>query len=318
MKSLYLRPTHSEDYPRIVEIYNMREGDSLPLTVARYREECEAEREEPTNARMVAIRDGQVLGFGRYHPAWWTGQPHIYAMEIYADPHHSHQGVGTRLWDGMRSDLIQRGAARLLAWIRADAGKAHAFATRSGFVETGQVIQEYRLPIAEADTRAHTELRARLAGEGVRVASLENWGRTDEAFLRALQHLWAEAGEEAPDPNQLRNSFDSWQQQVLHGPGQAPDTHWIALEGERPVGMTFLKRLSEDAFENDYTCVAPGFRSRGIATALKLSAIRWAQNQGAQWFYTSSEVSNQAMISINTRLGYRPGAQRREVARDLS
>jgi hypothetical protein len=54
------------------------------------------------------------------------------------------------------------------------------------------------------------------------------------------------------------------------------ETHWVALNGERPVGMTFLKRLSEDAAENDYTCVAATHRSRGIATALKLRTIAWA------------------------------------------
>src|SRR5207302_4822019 len=120
-----------------------------------------------------------------------------------------------------------------------------------------------------------------------------------ELFLRALQRLWADSGEEPPDPEPLRPSFPSWQQGVLHASGLSPETHWVALDGDRPVGMTFLKRLSEDAAENDYTGVASTHRGRGIAPALKLRAIAWARQHGVSWVYTSSEVGNTRMIAIN-------------------
>ena len=80
--------------------------------------------------------------------------------------------------------------------------------------------------------------------------------------------------------------------------------------------MTFLKRLSDDAAENDYTGVASTYRGRGIARALKLRAIAWARQRGVRWFYTSSEIGNARMIAVNRRLGYEPGVRRLEVARD--
>jgi GNAT superfamily N-acetyltransferase len=91
----------------------------------------------------------------------------------------------------------------------------------------------------------------------------------------------------------------------------------VALDEDRPVGMTFLKRLSEDAAENDYTGVASTHRGRGIAPALKRRAIAWAQQHGVDWFYTSSEIGNARMIAINKRLGYQSGVQRLEISRDL-
>jgi GNAT superfamily N-acetyltransferase len=115
----------------------------------------------------------------------------------------------------------------------------------------------------------------------------------------------------------LHDSFPSWQQEVLHAAGLSPETHWLALEGDRPVGMTFLKRLSDEAAENDYTGVASTHRGRGIASALKAHAIAWARQQGVHWFYTSSEIGNTRMIAINQRLGYQPGVRRLEVAQDL-
>jgi GNAT superfamily N-acetyltransferase len=89
------------------------------------------------------------------------------------------------------------------------------------------------------------------------------------------------------------------------------------MDGERPVGMTFLKRLSQNAAENDYTGVAPSHRGRGIARALKLRAIAWAKENGVDWFYTGSEIGNVRMIGVNRQLGYEPGPRRMEVAREL-
>lgn len=62
--------------------------------------------------------------------------------------------------------------------------------------------------------------------------------------------------------------------------------------------------MSDNVAENEYRCVAPAYRGRGIAVALKLRAIAWARQQGVRWFYTSSETGNGPMIAINKHLGY--------------
>jgi GNAT superfamily N-acetyltransferase len=313
-----LRLTIEEDDARIVEIYNLHECDTLPRTVARYRMECAAVSADHSGERYVAIEEGTVVGYGRFQWAWWTGHPGIYAIELRVDQHYAGREIGTSLFNALLSKLSLRGATHLTGWVRADAVEGRRFATKFGFIETGQVIQEYHLSIAGADTSPYAEHEARLNDEGVKIVSLAEAGRTDAPFLHALQRLWADSGEEAPDPGQLVDTFEVWQRQVLHAPGLTPETHWIALENERPIGMTFLKRLGDDAFENDYTGVASTHRGRGIATALKLRAILWAQQHAVEWFYTSSEIDNMAMIAINTRMGYKPGVRRLEVCCDLS
>jgi GNAT superfamily N-acetyltransferase len=165
------------------------------------------------------------------------------------------------------------------------------------------------------DTYAGVE--ERLRRDGVRFASLAELGREDEPFLRALQGLGADASYDRSAAEPPRPSLESWHREVLHAPGMSPETHWVALVGDHPIGMTYLKRLSEDAAENDYTVVATTHRGRGIAPALKLQAIAWARRNGVSWFYTSSEIGNTPMITVNRRLGYRPGVRRREIARDF-
>jgi GNAT superfamily N-acetyltransferase len=311
-----LRPRAIDDDVRIVEIYNQQEADSLPLTLERYRAE-HAGTADRQDEQWVVLDQDQVVGVGSFHPAWWTADPGIYAGEIRVDTSRYRQGIGTRLYDQLRARLLAREATRFLCWFRADAAGASRFAARHGFRETGQVLQDCRLYVPEARLDPYAGVDERLHQEGLRIASLAELRRDDEPFLRALQQVSADSGGGPPDPEQRRDSFPTWRRQVLDAAGMSPETHWVALDGDRPVGMTFLKRLSQDSAENDYTGVASTHRGRGIAPALKLRAIAWAQQHGVDWFYTYSEVVNTPMIAINTRLGYQPGARRVEVARDL-
>jgi GNAT superfamily N-acetyltransferase len=204
----------------------------------------------------------------------------------------------------------------VLAWLRADTSQGRRFAETLGFRETGQVIEECRLHIADVPQKRLAQFESGSQPVGVRIAALVDLPFHDESFLSPLQYLWADSGGEPPDPDRLRESLATWREQVLEAPGLSPETHWIALAGDRPVGMTFLKRLTHDAAENDYTAVAPSHRGRGIGLALKLHAIAWARENGVAWFYTSSEIGNGPMLAINARLGYRPTVRRIEVARD--
>ena len=318
LHSIQFRPAVAEDDVRIVAIHNLYEGDALPLTVARCRLEYAGEGAEHRGGRYVAMLDGDVVGSGCFRRAWWTAQPTIYSLDLRVDPGHLHRGIGTGLFALIHSQLLLRGATRIVLWIAEAGAEGRRFAKRLDFYETGQVLQEYSLPISEANTEAYTAITARLQSKGVRIVSLAELGQTDLGFLRSLQRLWAGSEDDTSAPDQPHDPFEVWQRQVLDAPGQSPDTHWIALEGGRPVGMTFLNRLSDDAFENDFTTVASTHRRRGIATALKRHAILWAQQQGVRCFYTSSEIGNTSMITVNTRLGYRPGAVQVELARDIS
>ena len=52
----------------------------------------------------------QLVGVGSFSPAWWTGNPGIYTMEIRVDPSRWRQGIGTTLCDRLRSRLLTRQA----------------------------------------------------------------------------------------------------------------------------------------------------------------------------------------------------------------
>ncbi len=308
----------ADDDADIVTLYALQEPDSAPMTVARYRMEQAEQIADRQGEQWVAVDAGRVVGLGSFASAWWTGQRGSYTIHISVDQRRWRQGIGGELFRLLRARLSALEATLLLDWVRADAAQGRHFAAAQGFRETGAILEEYRLHVPEAITDPYAGLEGRLEGAGLRVASLAELGADDEPLLRGLQRLWAGVGDAPPDSARLAASFPSWQREVLDAAGASPETHWVALDGGCPVGMSFLKRLSEDAAENDYTCVAPAHRGRGIAVALKLRALAWARQQGVHWFYTSSEAGNAPMIAINERLGYLASARRVAVARDLS
>ncbi len=312
------RPRVAHDDDDIVAIYNRQEADSMPLTLARYRLEQAEQAANRRGKQWVALEKGHVVGVGALSHAWWTGESGSYAVHLSVDQPRRRQGIGGGLIRVLQADLHLLGATRLLDWVRADAEDGRRFAAALGFRETGECLDEYQLHVSAATTDGYAGLESCLTDEGIRIASLAELGPDDVSLLRALQQLWADSGDSSADSDRLVESFPSWQREVLDSVGLSAETHWVAIDGERPVGMAFLKRLNEDAAENDYTCVAATHRGRGIATALKLRTIAWARRHGVHRLFTSSEIENTPMIAITRRLGYQAGVRRLAVARDLS
>jgi GNAT superfamily N-acetyltransferase len=65
-----------------------------------------------------------------------------------------------------------------------------------------------------------------------------------------------------------------------------------------------------DRAENSLTAVRRDWRGRGVAGALKETAIAWAAANGIRELYTWTQTGNENMRAVNERLGY--------VTRDVS
>jgi GNAT superfamily N-acetyltransferase len=267
--------------------------------------------------RWIGALDGTRVGYAKAEHAWWTGRPDAFVTEIRVDAEHRLRGVGSALLEGVTTQMEMRGATRLLGWVREESEASERFARRAGFQRTGQVVDDYRLDVDAAHPEAYGAVVERLANEGIRVSSLAALQSQDEAWLHAVQRLEWGIGHDASDEHALGREFSAWREGALHGAGRSAETYWVALEGNHPVGLTFLRMLTPDGAENDFTGVLPAARGRGIAALLKVRTIEWARENGVRAFYTSHVVGNAPMIAVNRKLGYTRGVRRLEVARDL-
>lgn len=86
-----------------------------------------------------------------------------------------------------------------------------------------------------------------------------------------------------------------------------------AFAGERQADSIRAAYVEHSRF----TGVIPAFRQRGIATALKVQAIRSAKARGVEKLETENRADNLGMLAINRKLGYRCGPPEVECVKRL-
>ncbi len=84
-----------------------------------------------------------------------------------------------------------------------------------------------------------------------------------------------------------------------------PDSYFIAVEGERPVGYGYLE-TEGSTVSHGFLAVRRESRGQGIGGAIKRAQIEWAREHGVTALRTATEVRLSQMRMLNERLGYRP------------
>lgn len=86
-----------------------------------------------------------------------------------------------------------------------------------------------------------------------------------------------------------------------------PEAYFVAVVDGELVGESNLFKDGDDLTDllTDYTGVIPSHRRRGIATALKVRVIQWAQANGVKTIRTNNHETN-PMYQLNLQLGFTP------------
>jgi mycothiol synthase len=98
-------------------------------------------------------------------------------------------------------------------------------------------------------------------------------------------------------------------EQALGLPESLPDAFFIVRDGLRYVGMSYLHRDNKipDRLLQRITAIHAEYRGRGIALALKVKTIAYAQQHGFHEIRTAVESNNPSMLAINAKLGFVQG-----------
>lgn len=256
--------------------------------------------------RFVAQHEGQIVGTASYDQFAWIHHPQKFHLSVDVLPAHRQQGLGQALYQHLLDALAQYQPLTLRSRVREDNSTGLRFAASRGFVEEERTWENILTP-AGFDPTPYQYAFDRLAQQGITITTVANLA-SDPNRNEKLHQLVIAATQGEPSVEPLSPpGREQYLTDTIHNPNCLPDAWFIALDGDRYIGESSLWRMQ--AYENEldvgFTGVRPEYRGRGIALALKLRTIAYAQAHGITRLVTFNSSLNQPMLAINERLGFK-------------
>jgi GNAT superfamily N-acetyltransferase len=304
------RGFRESDYEGVARLHTLAYPES-PTTAGEVRDWVR-ERTGPGLVSEWVIaedqRTGAIVGCVWYHQVIWSFSPYKYRLRGYVHPDHERRGIGRQLLEAALESLRARGGQRVLAIAREDQARSVAFLQRAGFTERVRDF-ESRLAVAACDLARFADSGKTVGQSGVELTTLADELARDANCLRAVYqaHYALEFGapREDPDPPTPR-PFAQFVAVEIEHPTVLPAAYFLAKRGDVIVGESAVKRSAAEAgvLHQELTAVLPEYRGRGVATALKVLTIQYAQEQGFREIRTLNSSHNAPMLAINAKLGF--------------
>ncbi|CAG7626045.1 hypothetical protein PAESOLCIP111_02790 [Paenibacillus solanacearum] len=249
---------------------------------------------------------GNVVGYGIAWRAPWTPAGELHHTLV-VEPQVRKQGAGGLLYERMAEWAMQIGASHLNYAVKDNDPDALRFAEARGFRKARHTFESVldlrRKGKAYAAAQAGNGPFER---SGIRLDTLSEW--PGEESERKLYALYCRTTPDIPGYRESNPEFREWRKWTLELPGAAPEHVLLAIAGEQWIGVANLVYHEEtNSFYHEYTGVDKAFRGQGVATTLKLEAIRLARKAGARYLRTNNDAMNEPMLRINRdKLGYVP------------
>lgn len=306
---VHIRSLLDDDFAAMARIFSAINPDA-PTTADEMRRDVQrVDRTKMVSEWLVAEDpSGIVVAYAGYRHTPWSFHPDKYRVHGGVHPDWQGHGVGRRLMDLVLDALRSRGARRIKASAREDRARSTAFLQRYGFVEHARDF-ESRLPVASCDLSRFPGYAEQAANAGVVITTLEEELRRDPDCLRAVYqaHGVLDIGAPRDDPETpTPPPLAQFLADEVHHPRALLDAFFLAKHGDFYVGESALKRSDAmpDVLQQQLTGVVPEFRGKGIATALKLRTVEYAQRHGYREIRTWNSSRNGPMLAINGKLEF--------------
>jgi GNAT superfamily N-acetyltransferase len=295
-----------EDYPAIAAVYNSAyPPDTIQTNPADLRHMDEAFGPKYHARRAVLEFNGRIIGVCRSVIPPTIYHPQKFQTQIAVMPEFQRRGFGTMLLHNVLEAIEPYDPLVIRSNCCEDS------ANSVGFLQHHRFREEHRLWESHLDVRAFdfapfAGAIERVRKQGIRMVPLSDLTNEDDwehKLYELILHVQADMP--APEPF-VRYTFDEWLKFEFNRPSRKPDAFFIALDGDRFVGVNILMYDPSDAAQlnTDDTGVVRDYRRRGIALALKLHGIAYAKTHGYKKIRTMNESTNRPMLTMNERLGF--------------
>jgi mycothiol synthase len=242
-------------------------------------------RAGPRHKYVLAELNGTLAGSGFVGMSSLAGQASIAPRVL---PAFRRRGVGSAVLRLLAQEAAAMGFT--IAGANAeDAGSAR-FAERHGFREVDRQVEQVRAIGDEPPPQAPP---------GVTIIPVS---ARPELWLAAYETVGAQAFQDMATVAVLEVTPQEWQQEWITD----PDAIFVALADDEVIGCGGLIPDPDEPrrAEHALTAVRRDWRRRGVAAALKRTALAWAAANGFTEVYTWTQRGNEGMRALNTRLGF--------------
>ncbi len=249
-----------------------------------------------------------MVAVGTCYEAYWQESPFTAHVQFDTHPDHPQDLLLPVLFEGVQGVLARHKGRfrRLVCRAKEDDRDRVAFLLRNGFREAMRSPSS-TLRVAAFEKSVWAEAYDRLAQERIRLVTLSQFRVEEPDWKRELCSLRWKIVQDVPSTEPLaKPTIAEFEEMVLGDPALVEEAFFIALGDDGAlVGMSNLWRNDPEGRRLDagLTGVIRSHRRRGIATALKLRTIEFAQVNGAETIETSNEEDS-PMLALNFRLGF--------------
>ena len=302
-----VRPFVDGDYPRYVAIANAVVPEFRQSEAEARHWDASFDRERYHLSRVVAEdADGVVVGWGQIGHMADQFHPDRYSLDLQVDPPARGRGVGAALYDRLRGELADRRATAVRAEAKESNPVGIGFLERRGFVEQRRAWESW-LDVPSFDAARFAGATERASAQGIAITTLAAEQARDPNALRAAHDLYLVCCRDQPEIDPITDvPFEHFVNQEASGPQSLPDGYFLAKDGDRYVGQSYLFASEEepDVLHQGLTGVLPEYRGRGIAMALKLGTVAYAREHGKREIRTWNDTANRPMLRINEAMGF--------------
>lgn len=266
---------------------------------------------EPTTG-LVARVDGVPVAVAEYSTSDYDNR-HVAWTGVHVHPDHRRRGHGRAVLTALRLRALDEGRTSLATYGWESVPRT-AFATDAGLAAKSVEVCR-RQTLAELD-RVALDTAYEDALTHATDYELLRWpARTDEAGLPALAELTAAINDAPTDDLDLEDEVYPPERVRAYEAAQAARGHLLhrvvaqhrgtgALAGQSVVAVDLERPTLAEQHD---TSVAAAHRGHRLGLLLKLEVLRWLAEEQPQaaTIDTWNAASNERMIGVNERLGYR-------------
>ncbi|HVH63725.1 MAG TPA: GNAT family N-acetyltransferase [Candidatus Dormibacteraeota bacterium] len=256
--------------------------------------------------RFIVESAKRPVGYVSWGHAPWEDVPERSCqVEVWIDRARMADGllVDATVWISERAS--EEGSRLLAAYAAEDELELLAALEKVGY-HRERVERVWELDLSTNGARIIGEAREAdqaMRREGIRCITLAEWH--DSERFRKLYELNEATMQDVPHTLTIPPSAYEDFVKRLSTPDRPHDRLWVALDGDRPVALSYLRFPPvRGPVWTGYTCTDRRYRGRGIARAIKLQSLAQAAELGVPAVGTDNDGENAPILRLNERLGY--------------